>query len=138
MTVFGKELRVGDTIVVWWSPGRDTITELRPYDGPLAHLFPEGAQLAEFALNTTGMTIDNSAFFELIARADRFAAIDGLVNAAASAIATSAAFAKMPAVTAPQAARNISPGVFIPQRRNGRPIRARAVSLDKIEGGQAA
>jgi hypothetical protein len=63
-TVLGSELRVGDTIEVWWAHGRDTITGLRPYRGPLAYLFSEGAQLASFALNRSGMTIDNADTFE--------------------------------------------------------------------------
>lgn len=29
----GADLKVFDTIEVWWSPNRDTITELRPYNG---------------------------------------------------------------------------------------------------------
>ena len=62
----GKELKVGDTIEVWWNPHRDTITELRPYLGPLAYLFPEGAQLASFAVCQSGMTIDNGDVFEVV------------------------------------------------------------------------
>ena len=65
-TVLGADLRVGDTIEVWWTPNRDLITSLRPYNGPLAHLFPHGAQLAEFALLRSGMTIDNGDEFELV------------------------------------------------------------------------
>ena len=63
--VHGSELKVGDTILVWFSGGRDTITKLEPYRGPLAHLFPAGAQLASFALNRTGMTIDNGDLYNL-------------------------------------------------------------------------
>jgi hypothetical protein len=66
--VFGSELRVGDTIGVWWNPHRDTITELRPYRGPLLHLFPKGAQIARFAILKVGMTIDNSDRFEIFNR----------------------------------------------------------------------
>lgn len=65
--VYGGELKVGDTIEVWWQPNRDTITELVPYTGKLAHLFPEGAQLASFLILRTGMTIDNSDIYERIA-----------------------------------------------------------------------
>jgi len=67
MWVSGKQLNVLDTIEVWWSPGRDTIIKLEPYTGPLASLFPEGAQLATFALLKTGMTIDNADRFQRIA-----------------------------------------------------------------------
>jgi hypothetical protein len=64
--VKGSALKVGDTIEVWWAPNRDTITGLRKYDGPLAHLFPDGAKLADFALLKTGMTIDNGNFYNRI------------------------------------------------------------------------
>jgi hypothetical protein len=33
--IHGSDLRVGDTIKVWWRPGRDTVTKLVPYAGPL-------------------------------------------------------------------------------------------------------
>ena len=61
----GKELKVGDTIEVWW--GRDRITALRPYNGPLAHLWADqgGARLADFALNKTGMTIEPHMRFDV-------------------------------------------------------------------------
>lgn len=62
----GAELRPGDTIAVFWSPGRDTIMSLRPYEGPLVAIFtkqPPGAQLAQFALNKVGMTIENGDIF---------------------------------------------------------------------------
>lgn len=64
--VRGNELRVGDTIEVWWSPRRDTITNLTPYTGPLKHIFTAGARIALFALNTGGMTIDhNETYFRI-------------------------------------------------------------------------
>ena len=67
MNKSGKELKVGDTLAVWWKGKRDTVTKLTPYTGPLAYLFPEGAQLAEFAVFSVGMTIDNSDDYEVIA-----------------------------------------------------------------------
>ncbi len=66
ITVEGKDLRVGDTIEVWWSPKRDTITALRPYTGPLECL--AGAQLAEFALYRAGMTIEANHDFVVVNR----------------------------------------------------------------------
>lgn len=66
MRKFGGELKAGDTIEVWWAPNRDTIIALTPYKGPLLHLFPKGAQIAKFALNGTGMTIDNSDLYTSI------------------------------------------------------------------------
>jgi len=65
-TISGKDLRVGDTIKVWWHPHRDTVTALRPYRGPLAHLFTDGAQLADFAICRSGMTIDNGDSYERV------------------------------------------------------------------------
>ncbi|UYO50280.1 hypothetical protein KQX64_06820 [Rhodopseudomonas palustris] len=65
--VFGSELRSGDVVEVWWPPNRDTILSLTPYNGPLAHLFRQGAQLATFAVGP-GMTIDNGDLFSRIAR----------------------------------------------------------------------
>lgn len=59
--VLGRDLKVGDTIEVWWSPRRDTILSLRPYTGRLT-CFKAGAKLAEFALNQTGMTIENDHY----------------------------------------------------------------------------
>lgn len=47
----------------------DTIIALKPYNGPIAHLFSEGAQLADFALNKTGMTIDNGDYYKVVHRA---------------------------------------------------------------------
>lgn len=64
--IFGRDLRPGDTIEVWFSGGRDTITDLRPYTGPLTPLFKDGAQIASFALNKTGMTIDNGDIYSRI------------------------------------------------------------------------
>lgn len=66
MTVYGSELKVGDTIEVWWRPQRDTIVSLKPYTGPLSYLFPKGAQIAIFALLKTGMTIDNNDIYQKV------------------------------------------------------------------------
>ncbi len=63
----GKELKVDDTIGVWWQPRRDRITGLQPYSGSLSHLWDKdgGAQLASFALNKLGMTIEPLMQFEV-------------------------------------------------------------------------
>lgn len=66
-TVLGADLRVGDVIETWWQPNRDTILSLVPYTGPLVSLFPDGAQIAAFAVNKSGMTINNGELFERIA-----------------------------------------------------------------------
>ncbi len=67
----GKQLRIGDTIEVWWGNGRDTITSLRPYTGPLSHLWDRYggvARLADFALNKVGMTIEPQIVFNVLHR----------------------------------------------------------------------
>jgi len=67
ITLRGKDLRVGDTVEVWWSPRRDTITALRPYTGPLK-CFKHGARIADFAISRTGMTIDGGEDFVVLSR----------------------------------------------------------------------
>ena len=61
-----SDLRVGDTIRAWWRPGRDTVTKLVPYNGPL-DLGPN-PQIASFAICKSGMTITHVDDFELICR----------------------------------------------------------------------
>ena len=66
----GRQLRVGDTIEVWWGNGRDTITCLRPYSGPLSHVWDRyggGARLADFAINKVGM-IEPQMMFNVLHR----------------------------------------------------------------------
>ena len=69
-TVLGKDLLIGDTIEVWWRPHRDTITKLIPYTGPLRYLWDKdgGAQLADFALNRVGMTIEPLMVYRVYSR----------------------------------------------------------------------
>jgi hypothetical protein len=55
--VLGKALKVGDVIETWWRPGRDRITRLLPYKGPLLEILGNGTRLADFALYKVGMTI---------------------------------------------------------------------------------
>lgn len=69
-TVFGRQLVEGDVIRTWFSDGKDRITHLSPYVGPLASIFKEGAQIAAFALSNVGMTIDNGALYERITHAE--------------------------------------------------------------------
>lgn len=61
----GTQLQVGDTIEVWWSPRRDTITALTPYTGPLNCV----DRVATFALLKNGMSICHGDQFTLLARA---------------------------------------------------------------------
>ncbi len=60
------DLRVGDTISVWWANGRDTIIDLKPYTGHLLDLLGAGTQLATFALNRTGMTLEAAGWYQRI------------------------------------------------------------------------
>lgn len=64
--ILGSALRVGNTIDVWWQPGRDMITDLKPYTGPLRYIWKHGAQIATFAIFRTGMTIDNAESYIVI------------------------------------------------------------------------
>lgn len=70
--VRGRDLKVGDTIQVWWAPRRDIITKLIPYHGPLAYLWDKdgGARLASFALLKTGMTIEPVQWYEVLNRGE--------------------------------------------------------------------
>jgi hypothetical protein len=60
------ELKVGDTIAVWWGIKRDTIIGLRPYVGPLAELLGEGTKIADFALFKPGMTLEANNQYQRI------------------------------------------------------------------------
>lgn len=62
----GRELAIGDVIKVWWRPGRDVIVSLRPYQGTLTDLLGEGARIAGFGVNLTGMTIPAAAIFDVV------------------------------------------------------------------------
>lgn len=65
--VYGDELRVGDVVDVMWGAGRDMITALKPYTGPLAQLWVPGeARIATFATGPA-MTIEPLARFHLLA-----------------------------------------------------------------------
>lgn len=74
MRKLGKNLKVGDTIKVWWSSyvgqrkgATDTITKIIPYTGPIQYIFNKGARLAWFQFNAVvGMTIENDAYYEII------------------------------------------------------------------------
>lgn len=65
-TIAAADLRVGDTIKVWWHPNTDTITSLEPYRGPLECL--KGGRLATFAILKGGMTIEPGSEYELVIR----------------------------------------------------------------------
>lgn len=67
--ITGDALRVGDTISVWWKPGQDTIINLIPYEPPVTMDLPPGRyQVAVFALNTMGMTIEPGQTYEVTNR----------------------------------------------------------------------
>lgn len=66
------DIKIGDTLDVWWGNGRDTITDLKPYNGPLVRVLGEGTKLASFALFSTGMTLaGNGSYRRLRTNLDR-------------------------------------------------------------------
>ena len=59
-----EQLQVGDTLTVWWPPGRDTLLSLTPYQGSLSCL--KGALTAEFALLPSRfMTLEAAAVWKI-------------------------------------------------------------------------
>lgn len=66
--VLSEELRVGDTIEVWWNGNRDTITAIEQYNGPLLPCLGEKTRIAYFAYLKGGMTIVEGEQHVLIAR----------------------------------------------------------------------
>ena len=46
----GKDIRLGDALVTW--AGKKRVVGLKPYTGPLAHLWPKGAVIAEFDIGS--------------------------------------------------------------------------------------
>lgn len=75
MRVYGHEIRVGDILHGWF--GSKQVLQIETYKGPLSHLFPRGARIAEWAprdghrsrfentFSLPGMTIPNDEFFEV-------------------------------------------------------------------------
>ena len=63
--VLGKDLCVGDTILVWWRPGRDTIIGILPYNGTLKELKGK-CRIGEFALLKVGMTIEDDMGYDRV------------------------------------------------------------------------
>lgn len=61
-----EELRVGDTIEVWWKPKRDTIIRIEPYNGPLE--FAKDAVIAYFGICTGGMTMFPGEDYKVVNR----------------------------------------------------------------------
>jgi hypothetical protein len=59
-----SDIKPGATVKVWWRPGRDTVTKIRPYDGPLECL--QGGWIFEFAINTKGMTVAPNDRLEIV------------------------------------------------------------------------
>jgi hypothetical protein len=62
----GGDLKIGDVIETWWPPKQNQIVALVPYRGPLQYLFPQGAQLAAFAVGPVGMTINNAESYNVL------------------------------------------------------------------------
>jgi hypothetical protein len=71
ITLTTENLRIGDTIEVWWKPKRDTITHFTPYAGPLAKagVAPfNKAIIAYFAICTGGMTMFPDEEYKVVNR----------------------------------------------------------------------
>lgn len=65
--VLGSELKVGDTIKVWWKPNRDVIVSLVPYRGRYERQPDwQGVRSATFGVLKIGMTIFPGETFEKI------------------------------------------------------------------------
>jgi hypothetical protein len=47
-TIEAHEVKVGDTLEIWWAPHRDTVVAIRPYTGRLECL--KGGWIFRFAL----------------------------------------------------------------------------------------
>jgi hypothetical protein len=67
MKKYGSKIKVGDTLVVWWRPGRDTIKSLTDYNGPYKQQREFiGSRIAEFTFRNLGMTILSGDVFEVV------------------------------------------------------------------------
>lgn len=66
----GRDLVIGSIVKTWFN-GTSVVMNHRPYDGPLAYLWPEGVRIVEFTSNTrrgrTEMTVGNDDTFEVTA-----------------------------------------------------------------------
>lgn len=63
-------VRIGDVLEVWWSPRRDTVTDINPYRGPLACM--QGGWVFSFALlPSKDMTVDSEDTFHRLAMGGR-------------------------------------------------------------------
>lgn len=64
---YGDELEVGDTLKVWWQPGRDTISGITPYTGPYKGQKDFiGSRIVEFTVRKLGMTILANDVFDVV------------------------------------------------------------------------
>ena len=71
MMKLGKDLKVGDTIKVWWAPvlngpTQDTIVSFKEGNGRMNYIWTEGYKYASFQENKVGLTIPNDEWFEVI------------------------------------------------------------------------
>ena len=61
----GRNLKIGDIVEFWF--GRDTITNLKEYIGPLSYLWePPGAKLADLAISKVGITIEPQMIYKIV------------------------------------------------------------------------
>lgn len=66
MKKLGKKLKFGDTVDLWFDH-EAIVYKQKPYDGPLKHLFPKGAQIMTFVgpKGKHEMTVENDHYYEV-------------------------------------------------------------------------
>jgi hypothetical protein len=64
----GSRIKIGTRVKLWFMSNGTTAVSVRDYNGPLAHLWPNGARIIGFVSNTkrgiTEMTVPNNDLFE--------------------------------------------------------------------------
>jgi len=66
--ILGKDIKPFDVVTIWY--GDRLIIHVEPYNGPLKHLFPDGASIVYWPSDSdpkklTGMTIDHGDYYQL-------------------------------------------------------------------------
>lgn len=61
----GSEVKVGDTLKVWFNGGEAQVKALQPYGGPLLDLLGEGSQMASFHACPVEMSLSSKSQYEV-------------------------------------------------------------------------
>lgn len=61
----GNEVKVGDTLRVWFNGGEAQVKALHPYRGPLLDLLGEGSQIASFHACPIEMSLSSKSQYEI-------------------------------------------------------------------------